>query len=220
MDRGRKRREGGREVVEMEGSKRRMEGKKEGLVHITPPLVPVLLQRLPCRRRSIFLERQDHPPQGSLGGPAAEAELSAEESGQSGADGSRDQLLSFQTRVRKEGFRDRDSRTPSALCLEKGAANRRHVWSCLNITPQSSRAKASEPALLGSGLSSVWRGTQRGARASSPRDTTWGYITLSERLGAPPSSVLNILSRPARDKDPAQKTVAPLNGLGSSIPKH
>ena len=194
MDRGRKRREGGREVVEMEGRKRRTEGKKEGLVHITPhPRSTFCSRGCPCRRQSIFLETQDHPPQGSLGGPAAEAELSAEESGRSGADGSGDQLLSIQTRVRKEGFRDRDSRTPSALCLEKGAANRRHVWSCLNITPQSPRAKASEPALLGSGLSSVWRGTQRGARASSPGDTTWGYITPSERLGAPPSSVLNIL---------------------------
>lgn len=160
----------------MEGSRRRMEGKKEGLVHITLPLVPVLLQRLPCRRRSIFLERQHHPPQGSLGGSAAEAELSAEESGQSGADGSGDQLLSFQTRVRKEGFRDRDSRTPSALCLEKGAANRRHVWSCLNITPQSSRAKASEPALLGGGahrgvLEPLLQGTLPGV--TSPFPSVW-----------------------------------------------
>lgn len=83
------RKEGGRQggdLVEMEGRKRSMDGKKEGLAHPTPPLVHALLQRLALRGAECI--PGDAPPQGSLGVPAARAGLSAVESGLSGADGS------------------------------------------------------------------------------------------------------------------------------------
>ena len=62
-----------------------MDGKKEGLAHLTPPLVHALLQTL--ARREAECIPGDAPPQGSLGVPAEGAGLSAVESGLSGADG-------------------------------------------------------------------------------------------------------------------------------------
>ena len=71
----------------MEGRKRRMEGRKEGLAHLTPPLVHAPLQTLALREAECI--PGDTPPQGPPGVPAAGAGLSAVESGLSGADGSR-----------------------------------------------------------------------------------------------------------------------------------
>ena len=70
----------------MEGRKRWMEGRKEGLAHLTPPLVHAPLQTLALREAECI--PGDTPPQGPPGVPAAGAGLSAVESGLSGADGS------------------------------------------------------------------------------------------------------------------------------------
>lgn len=110
-----------------------MEGKKEGLAHLTPPLVHALLQTL--ARREAECIPGDAPPQGSLGVPAEGAGLSAVESGLSGADGS--WINCFPPR-QELGKKDSETEQPNSFspCLEKDAANRRYIWSCLNISPQ------------------------------------------------------------------------------------
>ena len=77
----------------------------------------------------------DAPPQGSLGVPAEGAGLSAVESGLSGADGS--WINCFPPR-QELGKKDSETEQPNSFspCLEKDAANRRYIRSCLNISPQ------------------------------------------------------------------------------------
>ena len=74
----------------------------------------------------------DAPPQGSLGVPAEGAGLSAVESGLSGADGS--WINCFPPR-QELGKKDSETEQPNSFspCLEKDAANRRYIRSCLNI---------------------------------------------------------------------------------------
>lgn len=103
-----------------------------------------------------------------------------------------DQLLSSQTRVRKEGFRDRAAELPQPC-----------VWGRVQLTGDTSGAVwTSHPSVQGQGLRTCspgpWallrrRGAQRGTRAASPGATSWGYIAPPKGLGAFPNSVLNIL---------------------------
>ena len=123
----------------MEGRKRRMEGRKEGLAHLTPPLVHAPLQMLALREAEYSWR---YPSPGAAWSSSSRSRAVCCGVWAVWGRWEPDQLLSSQTRVRKEGFRDRAAELPQPC-----------VWRRVQLTGDTSGAvRTSHPSVQGQGL--------------------------------------------------------------------
>lgn len=179
----------------MEGRKRRMEGRKEGLAHLTPPLVHAPLQMLALREAEYSWR---YPSPGAAWSSSSRSRAVCCGVWAVWGRWEPDQLLSSQTRVRKEGFRDRAAELPQPCVWRRVQLTGDTSGAVRTLTPVS-RAKASEPALLGRGLCSVG-GAHRGVLKPRLQGTPPGATSPLPRVWVPFPTRCLIFSRPTRGK--------------------